>query len=171
MLCCAVIVDWVLLKPCCVEICGMLFVMYGSSVFSSVFAITERSEMGLYDVPMFMSLFGFGIGMMFTSFHVWGMMLLFCDMLYMWVQAVLCAWGAGCWLYQAMWSCFDTFVIIIIVSSNLYLPSIHAFSLLYRWNGWGHRMSRAVQGGCIASCVRYFLLPDSTHISKAYSNI
>ena len=48
----------------------MLFVMYGSSVFSSVFAITERSEMGLYDVPMFMSLFGFGIGMMFASVHV-----------------------------------------------------------------------------------------------------
>ena len=34
------------------------------------FSITERSEMGLYDVPMFMSLFGFGIGMMFASFHV-----------------------------------------------------------------------------------------------------
>ena len=48
----------------------MLFVMYGSSVFSSVFAITRRSEMGLYDVPMFMFLFGFGIGMMFASFHV-----------------------------------------------------------------------------------------------------
>ena len=48
----------------------MLFVMYGSSVFFSVFAITERSEMGLYDVPMFMSLFGFGIVMMFVSFYV-----------------------------------------------------------------------------------------------------
>ena len=48
----------------------MLFVMYGSSVFSSVFAITERSEMGLYDVPMLMSLFGFEIGMMFATFHV-----------------------------------------------------------------------------------------------------
>ena len=45
-------------------------VMYGSSIFSRIFAITERSEMGLYDVPMFMSLFGFGIGMMFASFHV-----------------------------------------------------------------------------------------------------
>ena len=31
-----VLVDWLLLKPCCVEMCGMLFVMYGSSVFSSV---------------------------------------------------------------------------------------------------------------------------------------
>ena len=48
----------------------MLFVMYGSSVFSSVFVINERSEMDLYDVPMFMSLFDFGIGMMFASFHV-----------------------------------------------------------------------------------------------------
>ena len=48
----------------------MLFVMYGSSVFPSVLAITERSEMGLYDVLMFISLFGFGIGMMFVSFHV-----------------------------------------------------------------------------------------------------
>ena len=48
MLCSAVLIEWLLLKPCCVEMCGML---YGSSVFSSVFAITERSEMGLYDVP------------------------------------------------------------------------------------------------------------------------
>ena len=61
MLCSAVLVEWLLLKPCCVEMCGMLFVVYGSSVFSSVFAITERSEMDLYDVPMFMSLFGCGI--------------------------------------------------------------------------------------------------------------
>ena len=59
MLCSAGLVEWLLLKPCCMEMCGMLFVMNGSSVFSSVFAITERSEMGLYDVPMFMSLFGF----------------------------------------------------------------------------------------------------------------
>ena len=39
-------------------LCGDMWdvvVMYESSVFSSVFAITEKSEMGLYDVPMFMS--------------------------------------------------------------------------------------------------------------------
>ena len=70
MLCSTVLVEWLFLKSCCVEMCGMLFVMYGSSVFSNVFAITERSEMGLYDVPMFMSLFGCGIRMMFSSFHV-----------------------------------------------------------------------------------------------------
>ena len=36
MLCSAVLVEWFLLKPCCLEMCGMLFVMYGSSVFSSI---------------------------------------------------------------------------------------------------------------------------------------
>ena len=36
MLCSAVIVERLLLKPCCVEMCGILLVMYGSSVFSSV---------------------------------------------------------------------------------------------------------------------------------------
>ena len=55
MLCRAVHVEWLRLKPCRVE----MFVMYGSSIFSSVFAITKRSEMGLYDVPMFMSFFFF----------------------------------------------------------------------------------------------------------------
>ena len=70
MLCSAVLVEWLLLKPCCVEMCGILFVMFGSRVFSCVFAITERSEMGLYDVPILMSLFDFGIGMMVANFHV-----------------------------------------------------------------------------------------------------
>ena len=70
MLFSAMLVEWLLLMPCCVEMCGMLFVMYGNIVFSSVLAITERSEMGMYDVPMFISLFGLGIGMMFASFHV-----------------------------------------------------------------------------------------------------
>ena len=70
MLCSTVLVEWLLLKPCCVEMCVMLFVMYGSSVFSSGFAIIERSEMGMYDVRMSMSLFVFGIGMMFAIVHV-----------------------------------------------------------------------------------------------------
>ena len=59
MLCSSSLVEWLLLKPCCVEIVGCNF-----------FAITKRSAMGLYDVPKFLSLFGFGIGMMFAIFHV-----------------------------------------------------------------------------------------------------
>ena len=39
-------------------------------VYSPVFSINQRNEMGMYDVTMFMSLFGFGLGMMFASFHV-----------------------------------------------------------------------------------------------------
>ena len=58
----------------------MLFVIYGSIVFSSVFAITERRDMGLYDVPMFMSLFGLGMGMMFASFQTCDMVLVFSSM-------------------------------------------------------------------------------------------
>ena len=69
MLCSAVLVEWLLLKPCCVDIGGILFVMYGSNVFSSVFAITERSEVGLYDVPMFMSLLGKGSDVILVPHH------------------------------------------------------------------------------------------------------
>ena len=38
--------------------------------FSSVFAITERRDMGMYEVPLSVSLLGFGIGTMLANFHV-----------------------------------------------------------------------------------------------------
>ena len=60
---------------------GMLSVMYGSKHFSSTLTMTERSDMGLCELPRFVSLFGLGMGMMFASFHVCGMMLWFNDML------------------------------------------------------------------------------------------
>ena len=44
-------------------------------LFSSVFAITERRDMGLYEVPWSMSLLGFGMGTMLDNFHVCGIML------------------------------------------------------------------------------------------------
>ena len=37
---------------------------------SPVSAITERRDMGLYEVPLSMSLLGFGIGTMLANFHV-----------------------------------------------------------------------------------------------------
>ena len=40
------------------------------SSLSSVFTITERRDMGLYEVPLFVSLLGFGIGTMLANFHV-----------------------------------------------------------------------------------------------------
>ena len=39
-------------------------------LFSGVFAITERRDIGLYEVPLFVSLLGFGIWTMLAHFHV-----------------------------------------------------------------------------------------------------
>ena len=55
-------------------------------LFSSVFAITERRDMGLYEVPL--SLLGFGIGTMLANFHVGGIMFL--------LRAVLNIFLQGC---------------------------------------------------------------------------
>ena len=48
---------------------GMFCVIYGRITISSVFAITDRRVIGLYDVPMLMSLLGLGTGMMLANFH------------------------------------------------------------------------------------------------------
>ena len=69
MQCSAVSVECLLLYPCCVVMCGMLSVMNGKSVFSNVLANVDIREIGLYEVPMFLSLFSFGIGMMLASLH------------------------------------------------------------------------------------------------------
>ena len=42
ILCSAVLVEWLLLKPCGVEMCGMLFVMYGSSDFSIATVVLSK---------------------------------------------------------------------------------------------------------------------------------
>ena len=49
-------------------------VMYGKRLFSSVFAITEKRDMGLYEVPLSMSFFG--MGAMLANFHMCGIMLM-----------------------------------------------------------------------------------------------
>ena len=45
------------------------------ALFSSGFAITDRRDMGLYEVPLSMSLLGFGMGTMLANFHMCGIML------------------------------------------------------------------------------------------------
>ena len=39
-------------------------------LFSSVLSITERRDIGLYEVPLSMSLLGFGMGTMLANFHI-----------------------------------------------------------------------------------------------------
>ena len=43
--------------------------MYGKSVFSSVLVSVDSREISLYEMPMLLSLFVFGIDIMLTSFH------------------------------------------------------------------------------------------------------
>ena len=38
-------------------------------------AITERRDMGMYEVPLSMSLLGFGVGTTLANFHMCGIML------------------------------------------------------------------------------------------------
>ena len=53
-------------------VCLLLCKEEGSSPVS---AITDRRDMDLYEVPLSMSLLGFGIGTMLAIFHMYGIML------------------------------------------------------------------------------------------------
>ena len=51
----------------CVAWVCLLLCLEGSSLVS---VITERRDMGLYEVPLSVFLLGFGIGTMLANFHV-----------------------------------------------------------------------------------------------------
>ena len=123
----------------------MFFVMYGRMIFSSVFAIGERSEMGLYEAPWLWSLFGFGIGMMLASFQARGMMFVLSASLYMLVKYVT-ALGPRCFrccmfmlsgpserlVFAPLIACFVCCVVMVICSvlSFLVVSSIFLCLLL-----------------------------------------
>ena len=73
--CSAVTVECCVLYPCCVGVIGMFAVMQGRRLFSIVFVITERRDMGLYEVLLSMFLLGFRIRTMFANFHMCGILL------------------------------------------------------------------------------------------------
>ena len=50
--------------------CLVCLLLYKEEGSSPVSAITERRDMGLYEVPLSVSLLGFGIGTMLANFHV-----------------------------------------------------------------------------------------------------
>ena len=68
IVCSSVTVECCVLYSCCVGVFGTFAVMQGRRIFFSVFAITERRDMGLYEVPLSMSLLGFEMG---TLPYVW----------------------------------------------------------------------------------------------------
>ena len=57
--CRAVTVEYCVLYQSFLGVFGMCAVMYGRRLFSSILAITERRDMGQYEVPLSISLLGF----------------------------------------------------------------------------------------------------------------
>ena len=55
---------------CCVPVLHGRVLLCKEEGSSPVSAITERRDMGLYEVPLSVSLLGFGIGTMLANFHV-----------------------------------------------------------------------------------------------------
>ena len=55
-------------------------------LFSSVFALTERRYVGLYEMPLYMSLLGFGMRTMLANFHMCGIILVLSAVLNMLVR-------------------------------------------------------------------------------------
>ena len=134
-MCSAVTVECCILYQCYV---GMLPVMYGRRLFSSVFAITEIRDMGLYAVPLAMSLLGIGIGTMFANFQMCGIMLLLRAVLNMLVRnanprgpnyfrCLMLSWSGPCELLFLV--LFNAFWICVVVSVMLY-PYIFWVALL-----------------------------------------
>ena len=73
---------------CCVAwVCLLLCNEEG---YSPVSAITERRDMGLYKMPLSMSV-GFGMRTMLSNFHMCGIMLLLRAVFNMRVQEGICA--------------------------------------------------------------------------------
>ena len=108
-------------------------------LFSSVFAIIERRDMGLYKVSLSMSLLGFGMGTMFANFLILcGIMLVLIAVFYM---LVMNANPRGPMCFRClMFSLSGPYVLLfllcfiaswtcVVVSVMLY-PSILCFALL-----------------------------------------
>ena len=56
-------------------VCLLWLLLCKEECSSPVSAITERRDMGMYGVPLSMSLLGFGMGTMLANFHMCGIML------------------------------------------------------------------------------------------------
>ena len=81
------------------------------------FAITERRDVGLYEVPLSMSLLGFGMGTMLANFHMFGIMLVLRAVFNMLVrnarvQEGLCVLGSCCLICQDVVSCYFYFFLL-----------------------------------------------------------
>ena len=59
----------------CTRVAWVCFLLCKEVDSSPVSTIAERRDMGLYEVPLSMSLLGFGMGTMLANLHMCGIML------------------------------------------------------------------------------------------------
>ena len=83
----------------------------GRKLFSSVFAITERRDMGLYEAPLSMSLLSFGRETMLANFYMCGIMLVLRSVFNMLVRNASIL-GARCLICQDLVSCYFYFILL-----------------------------------------------------------
>ena len=83
-----------------------------------MFAITERRDMGIYEVPLSMSLLGFGMETMLANFHMCGIMLVLRAVFNMLVRNAsprlpMCL---RCWMFNLSGPCELLFLLCCIAS-------------------------------------------------------
>ena len=81
------------------------------------FAITERRDMGLYEVPLSVSLLGFWMRTMLANFHMWGIMLVLRAVFNMLVRNAsprgpMCLRCLMCLICEDFVSCYFYFVLL-----------------------------------------------------------
>ena len=62
-MCSAITVECYVLYPCCMGVLGIFAVCKEEGFLQCFLKFTERRDMGLYEVPLSVSLLGFGIGL------------------------------------------------------------------------------------------------------------
>ena len=115
--CSAVTVENLLLKPCWNVVLSLFVSMSGNIIFSSVLAMGESSDMGLYDVPSLWFLLGLAMGIILASFQVCGISFLFIARLYSLVMYVI-AIGPRClrcWMFMLSGP-VDLFVLLFCIA-------------------------------------------------------
>ena len=93
---------------------------------SPVSAITERRDMGLYEVPLSMSLLGFGMGTMLANFHMCGIMLVLTAVFNMLVRNASPRWPMcfRCMIFSLSGLCELLFLLCFIGSWTRVLVSV-----------------------------------------------
>ena len=108
-------VECCVLYPCGVGGFGSLLLCKEAG--SSVFAITERMYMGLYEMPLSMSLLGFGVGTMLDNIHVCGIIVVLRVFFNMLVRNASPIWPMcfRCLICQYLVSCY--FILFCFIAS------------------------------------------------------